>query len=574
MKKLLSVILVVCMLFSLASITALATDECQHNWETVDYGYDCTKGSYEVLECTLCEVQVTSYLQLDGEIIGHKVYKEWKEETPATETEKGTQVMVCQNCGETLATREIPATGKPAFVIGEAVVGCREDFSVDLSVENNCGFSKATLYVVYFHYEHSSYGVFFDEVTFEGEFTEMGSYTVLSGDEEQAFLDGLQIETEYDEAELKESLDVLRIDLDTKGNGDCTENGVVATLSFGGFSFFTTGEFTLGIAEDSTALNAENETVDFQYINGNIIVPADILCNHVAGEKEITREPTTTEKGRYVINCTLCGRLLETGYVDVIQEDTSDAFYNENRCLGWYLDKEDILSDEDMWPVFEDVESRWGNVFYGRYSSDYCRFESLFYDESLIHSYTEEITVSISSIPYVTDPEIYTAEPHVLSYEMMEEILGEFITFNFGEEDESYKEKLSATMLPYSENQLCSVQISLPIINENRSLSRLEAQAYEQKLFYGILQKIEKYNAENGANVFISHYTDLLGPWPQECYPGDVNYDFKLSAMDMLALKKYIIGTGRIHTELADINGDGRIGALDVLRLKKALAGM
>jgi hypothetical protein len=49
-----------------------------------------------------------------------------------------------------------------------------------------------------------------------------------------------------------------------------------------------------------------------------------IKAAHKPGEKEITKEPTTTEKGEAIIKCTVCGEVIETIELDVKSPETSD----------------------------------------------------------------------------------------------------------------------------------------------------------------------------------------------------------------------------------------------------------
>ena len=57
--------------------------------------------------------------------------------------------------------------------------------------------------------------------------------------------------------------------------------------------------------------------------------------------------------------------------------------------------------------------------------------------------------------------------------------------------------------------------------------------------------------------------------------PGDTNDDGKISAADVLRLRKYLAGMEvEINLLNADVTGDGKVSAADVLRLRKYLAGM
>ena len=57
--------------------------------------------------------------------------------------------------------------------------------------------------------------------------------------------------------------------------------------------------------------------------------------------------------------------------------------------------------------------------------------------------------------------------------------------------------------------------------------------------------------------------------------PGDVNGDGNVTGMDILRLKKWLVGMDvTIEEANADVNGDGNVTGMDILRLKKWLVGM
>lgn len=59
----------------------------------------------------------------------------------------------------------------------------------------------------------------------------------------------------------------------------------------------------------------------------------------------------------------------------------------------------------------------------------------------------------------------------------------------------------------------------------------------------------------------------------QEVLTGDVTGDDKVSIMDLLSLKKGLLGLKKVTT-LGDINNDGRVNSADLIQLKKYLLGL
>lgn len=59
----------------------------------------------------------------------------------------------------------------------------------------------------------------------------------------------------------------------------------------------------------------------------------------------------------------------------------------------------------------------------------------------------------------------------------------------------------------------------------------------------------------------------------QEVLTGDVTGDDKVSIMDLLSLKKGLLGLKEVTT-LGDINNDGRVNSADLIQLKKYLLGL
>ena len=54
---------------------------------------------------------------------------------------------------------------------------------------------------------------------------------------------------------------------------------------------------------------------------------------------------------------------------------------------------------------------------------------------------------------------------------------------------------------------------------------------------------------------------------------GDANEDGKVSTLDLLLVKKYLLGKIDILGADADVNGDGKVSTLDLLLVKKILLG-
>ena len=66
-----------------------------------------------------------------------------------------------------------------------------------------------------------------------------------------------------------------------------------------------------------------------------------------------------------------------------------------------------------------------------------------------------------------------------------------------------------------------------------------------------------------------------LGAYSVVIY-GDVNGDGKISALDLLRIQKYLLGTVKLsgaYATAADVTKDGSVKALDLLRIQKHLLG-
>ena len=64
----------------------------------------------------------------------------------------------------------------------------------------------------------------------------------------------------------------------------------------------------------------------------------------------------------------------------------------------------------------------------------------------------------------------------------------------------------------------------------------------------------------------------LKAVWQEFTY-GDVNGDGKVNAKDVLAIRKYLVGSGdeSFNEAAADVNADGKVNAKDVLKIRKYL---
>ena len=94
------------------------------------------------------------------------------------------------------------------------------------------------------------------------------------------------------------------------------------------------------------------------------------------------------------------------------------------------------------------------------------------------------------------------------------------------------------------------------------------------------------YTAATGGSKVTFPYTvignvTLYAQWtsnnpPASALKGDVTGDGKVDALDLLQLKKYLLGQVSLSDDslkAADVNGDGKVDALDLLQLKKYLLG-
>ncbi len=67
-----------------------------------------------------------------------------------------------------------------------------------------------------------------------------------------------------------------------------------------------------------------------------------------------------------------------------------------------------------------------------------------------------------------------------------------------------------------------------------------------------------------------------LNGFPKKPKKGDINSDGKINGIDVLMVKKNVIGNLELtdeQKEIADINGDGKVNSIDVLKMKKAVLG-
>ena len=84
----------------------------------------------------------------------------------------------------------------------------------------------------------------------------------------------------------------------------------------------------------------------------------------------------------------------------------------------------------------------------------------------------------------------------------------------------------------------------------------------------------------NAPLAWVSAYIDenviKLPPPPPPFIFGDVNEDNNIDALDLAAIKRYLLTQGDIllNTERADVNGDGSVDALDYALLKQYLLGI
>ncbi|QNU67297.1 glycoside hydrolase family 9 protein [Ruminiclostridium herbifermentans] len=83
----------------------------------------------------------------------------------------------------------------------------------------------------------------------------------------------------------------------------------------------------------------------------------------------------------------------------------------------------------------------------------------------------------------------------------------------------------------------------------------------------------------NAPLVWVSAYLDenvIKTPPPPPPFFGDINDDDSIDALDLAAVKKYLLSQGDflLNVERADVNGDGSVDALDYALLKQYLLGI
>ena len=80
--------------------------------------------------------------------------------------------------------------------------------------------------------------------------------------------------------------------------------------------------------------------------------------------------------------------------------------------------------------------------------------------------------------------------------------------------------------------------------------------------------------AQNGAAR--EYVIDIVRQGSAQYAKGDVNGDGGITLLDMLLVKRHILGLGTLTGDqfsAADINGDGRVDLLDCLKVKRHILG-
>ncbi len=92
--------------------------------------------------------------------------------------------------------------------------------------------------------------------------------------------------------------------------------------------------------------------------------------------------------------------------------------------------------------------------------------------------------------------------------------------------------------------------------------------------FYGIDVEAKKINVASCYNFVSASSFDSEYNGKSNYTPGDINNDGKLSAVDYLNLRRYLLGTYALtpaQERAADVNGDGKYTAMDYVALRLAL---
>ena len=71
--------------------------------------------------------------------------------------------------------------------------------------------------------------------------------------------------------------------------------------------------------------------------------------------------------------------------------------------------------------------------------------------------------------------------------------------------------------------------------------------------------------------IYYKEKSEPVDPIEPSTTVGDINNDNKVDYLDLLLLKKHILGVSSLSTSSADINGDNSINVVDVTALKNIL---
>jgi uncharacterized C2H2 Zn-finger protein len=273
----------------------------------------CTEKGEEVVKCTACQAVIETK---EVAALGHKAGEATQTKAP-TCTDKGAEEVKCTVCQAVIETKDVAALGHDMVADDAAnkAPTCTEAGVKNAKKCSRCDHKTSDV--------ATALGHAWDNGTVDGDAkcgeTADVTYKCLNCGEERVET-GAKVEHAMvaDEANSKAAT--------------CTEAGVEATKCSREGCTHTETEAIKALGHDmvADAANSKEATCTEDGVEATKCSRCDVTetkvikAAHKPGEKEITKEPTTTEKGEAIIKCTVCGEVIETIELDVKSPETSD----------------------------------------------------------------------------------------------------------------------------------------------------------------------------------------------------------------------------------------------------------